>query len=428
MKKLYKTFKEQIFTLSNTFLFKNASYLIATQGVVTILGLLFWVIAARFYPSKEVGLGSALIAAIMLIPILSGLGFETGIVRFLPDEADKSGMVNTCLSITILSSLAIASILIITLPIWSPSLLCIYDNKLLIFTFLLFAVTSALLHMQRGVFQAYRNTKYIFIQDASFSIAKLILVIFLTAFGAWGIFFASGIGSFIALAISIIFLIRDFNHRLTFTIEREMVKKMFNFSVGNHIGWAIGALPPQILPLMVIGLLGADMTAYFRIAWSVSAIIMTVVGNICASLFIEGSYEEEKLRTNVITASKFIFGFIIPTVIALLIFADKVLLLFGQAYSQNATDLLRLLVIGSIITPIPSVYLTIKRVQKQIKTIIYISLIGTILTLALSYILMINMGLIGIGIGWLGAQICIALIIGGLVMGKEKWIKTSMLH
>ena len=60
--------------------------------------------AARFYSLSEVGLVSALISAVMVIGTFSKLGLDMAIIRFLPMEQDRTGIINSCLNITFIAS------------------------------------------------------------------------------------------------------------------------------------------------------------------------------------------------------------------------------------------------------------------------------------------------------------------------------------
>jgi len=51
-------------------------------------GFFFWIFAARLYAPEDVGLGSALISALIsamgLLCMLSMLGFNIGLIRYIP--------------------------------------------------------------------------------------------------------------------------------------------------------------------------------------------------------------------------------------------------------------------------------------------------------------------------------------------------------
>ena len=64
-------------------LFKNAYFLMFSSLTSAGSGFFFWLIAARFYSTADIGLASAIISAMGLISMLSLLGFDISLVRFL---------------------------------------------------------------------------------------------------------------------------------------------------------------------------------------------------------------------------------------------------------------------------------------------------------------------------------------------------------
>ena len=78
--------------------------------------------------------------------------------------------------------------------------------------------------------------------------------------------------------------------------------------------------------------------------------------------------------------------------------------------------------IGCIPFAINQIYLTITRVQIDIKPIIYVNLLVAILVIGGSYLLMKTVGLIGIGIAWIFGQGVIAMFVGAYLIIKYKTI------
>jgi len=66
-------------------LFKTAYFLMFSSLTSAGSGFFFWLIAARFYSTADIGLASAIISAMGLISMLSLLGFDISLVRFLPE-------------------------------------------------------------------------------------------------------------------------------------------------------------------------------------------------------------------------------------------------------------------------------------------------------------------------------------------------------
>jgi Polysaccharide biosynthesis protein. len=52
-------------------------------AVMALCGFFFWMVVARFYTEAEVGYSSAIISAISLLALISMVGLNTSLIRFL---------------------------------------------------------------------------------------------------------------------------------------------------------------------------------------------------------------------------------------------------------------------------------------------------------------------------------------------------------
>ncbi len=396
-------------------LYSNALYLMITSAVSALLGFVFWIIVARFYTPEDVGLASAAMAAIGLLALFSYLGLGAGLIRFLPGSGkNANSMVNTVFTVGALASILAAFIFIAGLGFWSPALLFLRQNPVYLAAFVLFTIAFTLSQLVDNAFIARRQANFVLARGLIFSILRLPLPILLAAFfHSFGIFASWGISLAVALLLGIfLFLPRaQPGYRPFFAFNIRVVNDMLHFSFANYVGTLFWSAPVMVLPIMVINLLGAELNAYFYIAWSISSVLTMVPNAASTSLFVEGSHEEEKLRPNVWRSLKMVFIILVPAVILVLAFADKLLLLFGSAYSENATILLRILTVSALPLAVNLVYLGIKRVEKKLKIIVGLSVFSAAATLGLSYLLLPRMGINGVGIAWLVSQGAIALVI-----------------
>jgi O-antigen/teichoic acid export membrane protein len=413
------TSKQALKQLFHVPLYANAFYLMADNAMSAIFGFAFWVVAARFYPAEAVGLASTVIAATGLLASLANLGFGYGLIRFLPNAGEKSNrLLNSSFTISILASLLASLIFLGGLGFWSPALLFLRRNPILIAAFLVFTAALTLRSPTGQTFIAKRRTGFLLVRDVIINVLRLSLVMLLAGvFHSFGIFGSWGISLCVALLFNVLlFLPRvQQGYRPRLVIGRE-IKEIMRFSFGNYLADLLQAAPGLILPIMVINLSGAAHTAYFSIAWSVVVIVTMVAESTSWSLFAEGSHEEVRLGLNVRRSSKLIFLILMPVVILVLALADKLLLAFGSAYSENATTLLRILTLSALPLAVNTVYLYIKRVEKRLHILIGVTALLGVMTLALSYVLVPRLGITGTGVAWLISQGAVALAItAGLV-------------
>ncbi len=117
-------------------LYRNSFFLMTTTVARAGLGFIFWTVVTRFYTEVEVGWGSAIISAISLLALLSILGFNTAIIRFLPKAEKPQDMINSCLTLSGITALALTAIFIAGLDIWSPALGFIRKNAIFSLAFI----------------------------------------------------------------------------------------------------------------------------------------------------------------------------------------------------------------------------------------------------------------------------------------------------
>ena len=58
--------------------------LVSSSALSSLVGLLYWVIAARLFPPAEVGVGSALVSTLMLLGSVGHLNLGVALLRFVP--------------------------------------------------------------------------------------------------------------------------------------------------------------------------------------------------------------------------------------------------------------------------------------------------------------------------------------------------------
>jgi len=383
---------------------------------MALCGFFFWMVVARFYTEAEVGFGSAIISAISLTAIISLVGLNTSLIRFLPHADKPQELINTCYTLSGLVSLIVSGIFVAGLGFWSPALAFVRQNAIFTAAFIVFALLWTLSSLVDSTFIARRRAALVLSKNTIYSVLKIpmpvLLVLFFHTFGivaSWGIAIA------IALAASLfLFLPKVQNpYKPVPTLKLSLIKDMWQYSGGNYFANLLASSPAFILPLMVVNLLGAEQNAYFYIAWAIAGLLFAIPGAVSQSLFVEGSHLEDKLRESIIKSLKFTFLLLVPAVIMLILLGKWLLLLFGQSYSLNALKLLWMLSLSSLPLSINHLYSSILRVQSRIKELMTIWGFIALAVLLASYLIMPATGVMGIGNAWLGAHAVVAIYILG---------------
>lgn len=398
-------------------LFKNAIHLISTTFATAALGFVFWMIVTRCYASEEVGLASTIISSMNLLAMLSLLGFNVALIRFLPNSDEKEATINSCFTLSLITALVISTIFLSGLDFWSPKLLFLKQHLVFAALFIAFTGIWVATTLLNSVFISNRMSKYVLLKESIFGASKIPMPIFLVSFGAFGVFFAWGIGSVIALIFGIAFLFRIIpSYKPMIKVKREVVNDMFHFSFRNYVGNFFNVAPALILPIMITNVLSPDITAYFYISWMIATLLFMIPVQASQSLFAEGSNIEEKVAENVRKSMKFILLLLIPSVIFILIFGNKFLLLFGKEYSVEGFRLLQILAVSALPFAVNAVYISVKKIKKEINMIVLVYGIVAFVTLVGSYLLLESIGLIGVGYAW---------ILGNVITASGVWVGSN---
>jgi len=103
-------------------LYRNSLAMMLNSALAALFGLLFWIMAARTMPSKDIGLATAAISAAALILGLSRLGLDAGLVRYLPGSKNRNGLYSTIAALTLALALILASVFLTGIDLFSPAL------------------------------------------------------------------------------------------------------------------------------------------------------------------------------------------------------------------------------------------------------------------------------------------------------------------
>src|SRR3990172_8250630 len=156
-----------------TSLFRNSLLLMLTSVVGYGLVFLFWLAVARASPAPSVGLGATLLGTLLFLSGVATLGLPIGIIRFLPAERDKIGLVNASFTLSGLVSLALGLVFLAGLDLWAPALSFLRSDPLFVAAYMLSLVFFAFAGIFDAAFVAARRADYGMIRNTIYSLIRL---------------------------------------------------------------------------------------------------------------------------------------------------------------------------------------------------------------------------------------------------------------
>ncbi len=395
-------------------LYRNAFYLMLNSAIVAFTGFVFWATAARLYPAEGVGFASAAIAAMTLLALLATLGLDYGLVRFLPGRGEGAAdVLDSCFTVGGLVAAVFSLVFVAGLNVWSPALLLLQEHPVYFAGFVVFTVASTLMMLVIRTFVAKRRAGFTLVQGVLFGVVRFIPLVFLaTYFRTFGIFAAWGLTMLLAVIVCMLLVLPrvQAGYRPRPAISRRAMGEVIRFSFANYAANLSWAVPGLILPIMVVNRLGAEANAYFYVAWATASILFGIPMAASLSLFAEGSYGRQKLTRDSVRSLKLIFAALVPAVVLMVVLGDKLLLIFGTAYSESGIRLLQVLAASALPLGVNQVYFSIKRVELKMRSVVWLSVLVAVLTLSLSWFLLPQMGIWGAGVAWLSANGLVAVV------------------
>ncbi len=405
-------------------LYRNSVFLMFSTGTMAAFGFVFWLIAAHLYQPSQVGIASTLVSSMNFITYLCLLGFNSTFIRFLPHSKKRDEQIDTGLILVFCTAIVITSLYVILAPLFAPKLGLLHSHPLYGITYVILCTGATINLITDSVFIAYRAAVYnFFVDGVAGSSIQLLLPIAFVSLGAFGIYAAQGIAATCAMILSLIFMIRKFNYKPRFKINKEVLKEVFHYSSGNYVASLLNTAPTIVLPIIVLDTLGAAPAGYYYLAFMMANVLYAVSYAVAQSLFAEGSTNEEELRRLVRRAARFTMLLIIPAAIGLVILGPILLDFFGKTYSAHATHLLYVLAVAGPIMGGVGICSIIMRITKQTKSLMSINTAYVIATCG-SGLLLIHKGLVWAGVAWLiGQVVSLVLMLPAVRLAAKKAAK-----
>lgn len=417
-------------SLVRSSLLRNAFHMMTSTVATSLLGYLYWLVAARLYAPAQVGLASSVVSAMMLTAIIATMGFGSALVQELPQRwARRKTLINGALGVVLLISLLLAGGFLAFSWFALPSFRAVDRSPVFAGTFIVGVICWTLGLLVDQVYVSARTANLVLWRGVILGVAKLVLVVIFAfplvrpylirfapfAFGmrglhcALGIFVAWVMGSVLALAIGLHLIARVIPHyRFRLLLRSYEAWRLIPLALGNHLITVTQLAPNYVLPVLVTELLSPRMNAYFYTTWMVAGLLFAVPGAMAVSLFAEGSNDAARLARETRHALLFTSLASIGLGLAMELLAAPVLHLFGRTYAANGLELLRILIPGVLPLVMNGLGISVLRVQRRLRLAGALSLANCACTLLCATIGARYWGLVGIGLGWLGAQFIVA--------------------
>ncbi|MEV5475980.1 lipopolysaccharide biosynthesis protein [Streptomyces sp. NPDC052207] len=396
-------------------LFRNAYALMLNTGISAVLGLGYWLVAARYYSDAAVGQGSAAIAAMKLLAGLTAVTLTGALARFIPISGRTTGRLifRTYAGSCVVVALA-AGVFLLTLHVWGPSYRFLHGPAPAL-VFVVAVIAWNLLTLQDGVLTGLRSALWVPVGNTVFSAVKLVLLIGLAAAIPMMGVFVSWVAAIATSVLPLGWLVfRRLVPRHVRATEDQAappsVKEIGRFLAGDYTGSLFSLAVVYLVPVIVASQVSAADNAYFYITTTIGGTTNLLAINMGASLTVEGSHDPARLAANTRAALKRMARIMLPVCALLFLGAPFILHVFGEGYAHAATPLLRWFAVGAALRVVMETYFAVLRAQSRTSGLAYLQGLLCVLVLGLTVLLLPRMGLTGAGVAEISSLAVIVAI------------------
>ncbi|MEE1929249.1 lipopolysaccharide biosynthesis protein [Streptomyces sp. TRM 70351] len=384
-------------------------------GISAVLGLGYWLVAARYYSDEAVGQGSAAIAAMKFLAGLTAVTLIGALARFIPvaGRTTRTLILRTYAASSLLVALA-ATVFLLTLGLWGPSY-GFLRGWLPGLGFVAAVVGWSLLTLQDGVLTGLRSAAWVPAGNTAFSVVKLALLVGLAAAVPTAGVFVSWAA---AIAVSVVplgwLVLRRLVPRHVAATARAARpapwREMGRFLAGDYTGALFSLAVVYLVPVLVAAQVSAADNAYFYVTVTISGTVNLLALNMGSSLTVEGAHNPALLAAHCRAALGRMLRIMVPVCALLFVFAPQILGVFGPGYAASATGLLRWYAVGALLRVVIELYFAVLRARSRTAGLAWLQGVLCTLVLTLTLVLLPALGLAGAGMAEVASLGVVAVV------------------
>ena len=398
-------------------LHRNAYALVLSGLLTSILGLLYWLIVARRYPAREVGIGSAAVSAMNLLANASALGLQNGFVRLIPSAGqDTRRFVHRAMILATAVAGVTSAVFLAGLRWWAPGLIpLLRESPWASAGFVVSVMLWSLFILQDNALIGLRRSTYVPIENLAFSLLKIVSVLVLsTTVVRWGVFASWGLSAAVAVvAVSGVLLPRLLTEAVALGRPSSLPRgaDLRRHMLGEHTAVLLWLGAVEALPLLVLHRLGPVANAHYYLAVQIASGLFLLPSSFSVAMTAESASNPAALQQHLRKAAQHVGDLLVPIVAVVVVAAPLGLKAFGSSYSSEASSTLRLMALSALPLSMVQLMMSVARVQRRMRTVVltYFSIGAILLTVTL--LLIGRLGLVAVGVGWLVSMTVVALVV-----------------
>lgn len=392
-------------------LYRNAYALMAATTLSSLLGMGYWALAARLFPTAAVGQASAAISAMLLLANASQLNLSVGLMRFLPVSRGREGrLIATSYAVAFLAGTLLALAFLAVSDSLSENLVFLTESKFTAFLFVLGVSSWTTFALQDAVLTGMRAAVWVPVENSIFGLVKIGLLALAAVILTTNEILTSWVVPMVLIVIPVTWFIfrrvvpaAQLDDRPEH--EAPTARHIVRFVGIDYIGTLLSHASMTTLPLLVIGFAGPEVSAVFYIAWTLGMAMDMVATSTSSSFLVEGSGRPEALAQLRRAATRRAALLLTPAALGVCLLADPILRVFGEDYRAGRWALV-LLALAALPRMVLLISLAHLRVLRRVGTVVGLQALSCAVMLSLSVTaLHFDLDSTGVAAAWLITQL-----------------------
>lgn len=394
-----------------------------TSSVATgVLGVAYWVVAGRLYPTAEVGRASAVISTATMLSSLACLSLGGSYQRFLPLAGDRTRrlvvwgfLLTGAVSVVLGTGFALFGV--------GHDELFHHPGEVVLFPAMVACLAAyALLD---PILTGLRRAGVVAVKNIALSAAKLIPLPLL-AYTATDLALTASwmLLAAVVTGAVIVWLLRAGLRTADATVSTLPPRRQIWAFQGASLAMSLVAtLTPLCLPLVVLSQLGPESSAYYNLVAALATAAGMLRANVLASYVVEASQPTAARAALTRRMLRLMAGVGAVSAVGLAVGGPLLMWLVGPAYADAATPLVLLLAGEMLVAVVTAVYAGMVQVRRRMRLLVAVQAGIVAGTIGGALLLVPVFGLIGVGLASLGTQaVAAAAVAGPLVRERRRLI------
>jgi O-antigen/teichoic acid export membrane protein len=409
-------------------LYLNAYALMLNTAVNSGLGLAYWIVAAHEFSDAEVGRGNALVSLMLMVSVLTQLNAGQALIRFLPRAGTTSrglllGAYAVSCGLAVLGSAAVMAYCNLVLPADDPLHVSVPFGC----WFVASTAVWSVFNLQDSALTGLRAAVWLPLENGVYGLLKLGLLVLVARTSLADGVFTSWTLPLLALLVPVNLLlfgrILPRHVRATAGDQQPAGRRVLaRYMAGDYTGQVFNQLSSTFLPVLVVGLLGAEHGAYFLPAQTVFVAINLLSTGITSSLVVEAAKDESHAPRYAAAMLRRLGVTVLPAAALVALGAPWLLELFGHQYRENATLLLQLLMLSTFPRVVVSLYMTMSRLRNRTGPLAVLQLVQAVGIVAGTVAFSGSLGLDAVGWSALVVEVGMAVVLAPSVV---RWLRSD---